>query len=192
MIGGAVRWTLLLCVLAGLASSEARADVSPDCESRNLGAGILFVRGIAEINTPPELAYAVVTDYDNLSRFVSAMDSSFVVSRDSTGVLVRQIGTAGLLIRRKIRLALRFEEHPPSTVRFEIIEGDFPSYYGTWRFERCETGTRLVYSVTLRPPAFIPAWMIRPMLERTLCQTLGEVAGECLRRSARQSASASK
>lgn len=172
----------LLLAFALSAKGVLALEMIPSCETRDLGAGLLFVRGTVAFDAPVKVAYSVVSEYDSLSRFVSAMDSSYVLSRDSVGAVVRQVGTMGLLVRRSVRTELRFEEHPPSLLRFEILNGDFPTYYGTWRFEDRDAETWLVYSVTLKPPSFVPHWLLRSMLEQVLCKTLREVAEECMRR----------
>jgi ribosome-associated toxin RatA of RatAB toxin-antitoxin module len=154
------------------------------CETRDLGAGTFWARGSIDLPAPPESAFALMADYDHLPRFVTAMDSSKVVRRDSATVWVRQVGTAALVVRRQVRMELRFAEAPPRLLRFEIARGDFPVYYGSWRFETAPAGTRLVYTLTMKPPSFIPQWIVRPYVERILCRTLNEVRAECVRRRA--------
>lgn len=175
-------------VAAGFALVElgfaAASEIAPpaDCESRDLGGGVFFVRGHVDIGATPEQVYAVVADFDHAADFVSAMDSSRVLSQDSDGVLVRQVGTTHFLVRHTVRLALRFRESPPSLLRFEIVGGDFAVYYGSWKTAPQDGGTRLQYEVTLRPPGFVPQFLVRPLAERILCQTLEEVRGEVQRR----------
>lgn len=162
----------------------ASGDDIPVCSTRNLGGRLVYATGKVDIPVPPERAYDVVTDYVHLPEFVTAMDSCIVLSRDSLGALVRQVGTAQLLVRRSIRMTLRFTEERPSRLRFEIVSGDFPIYYGKWEFEPSPTGTVLGYSVTMRPPTFVPTWLVRPSIEKTLCRTLSQTRREIERRAA--------
>jgi len=111
------------------------------------------------------------------------MDTSRVVGRDAKGVLVRQVGTARLVITRSVRMTLRFQVRPPDLLRFEIVSGDFPVYYGAWRVSAREGGSRLVYDVTMQPPSFVPQFLVRSIVEAVLCRTLAQVHGEVLRRS---------
>ena len=174
-------WTVRAMPLAR-AGSAAAAEEAPVCSSRNLGGRLVYGAGRIEIPVPPERVHDVLTDYVRLPDFVTAMDSCIVVGRDSLGVVVRQVGTIQLLVRRSLRLTLRFREEPPSRLRFEIVSGDFPVYYGAWEFEPSSAGTVLEYSVTMRPPAFVPTWLVRPSIERTLCRTLVETGREAERR----------
>jgi hypothetical protein len=168
----------MACVI--WASSSAGAA---ECISRDLGRGLVFLRGSVWIGVSGELAYAAVTDYNGLAEYISSIDSSHVLSSDSTGTRVRQVGTVGLLLQPRLRMVLRFQERPPSLLRFEIEKGDLATFYGSWRFEPDGPGTRLVYNVTLKPPAFTPNWLALPVLENILCRTLDEIAAECDRRS---------
>jgi ribosome-associated toxin RatA of RatAB toxin-antitoxin module len=155
---------------------------APECTSRSLGGGRIFVRGRAACDAPPAAVYDVVADFDHAAEYVSAMDSSRVMGRDSSTVRVRQIGTTRFIIARTVRMTLRFHPQPPELLRFEIADGDFPVYYGSWRFEPDPLGARVVYDVTMQAPAFIPALLVRPLVERILCRTLREVQAEVRRR----------
>jgi ribosome-associated toxin RatA of RatAB toxin-antitoxin module len=164
-------------------ASASSTPTRPDCLSRDLGGGLFLARGSVFLPTSPDSAFAILVDYEALPRFVSAMDSSRVVRRDSVAAIVRQVGTAALIVPRRVWIELRFEPTPPQLLRFEIARGDFPVYYGSWKFEPAVPGTRLVYTLTMKPPGFVPQWLVRPYVERILCRTLREVRDECMRRA---------
>jgi hypothetical protein len=168
--------------VALLLAAWAAEAVPPACTTRDLGNGSLFARGSCEIPVPRLEVWRVLTAYDSLALWVSAMDSSVVVQRDSAAVLVRQVGTTRLLVARQVRMVLRFVEEPPELLRFEIVRGDFPVDYGSWRMDPSPAGTRLVYSLTMRPPPYVPVWIARPFAERILCRTLAQMRRECTRR----------
>jgi carbon monoxide dehydrogenase subunit G len=174
----------VLCLAAALLGSSGWAATAtpPDCRCRDLGDRLLFARGTVDIAVPPERVFATVTDYDRIAAYVSAVDSSRVVRRDSTGVLVRQVARLPGLLPLSVRTTLRFRPEPPLALRFEIVAGDLAVYYGDWRFEEAGAATRLVYSVTMRPPVFLPAVVVHPALEALLCRTLAEVRSEAERR----------
>jgi uncharacterized protein YndB with AHSA1/START domain len=179
-----VNHALWLAAALSATTSWAAAESPPWCETRDLGNRLLLARGAIDIAAPPERVFAVVTDYDHLAEFVTAMDSSRVVRRDSTGVEVRQVGTAALIVPHKVHMTLRFRAEPPRRLRFEIVAGDFAVYYGEWRFDTAGEGTRLVHTVTMRPPLFVPMLVVSPSAERLLCRTLAQVRTEAERRQA--------
>lgn len=174
----------VLCLAAALLGSPrwAATAAPPDCKCRGLGDRLLFARGTVDIPVPPARVFAAVTDYDRLAEYVSTMDSSRVLRHDSTDVLVRQVAKVPLLLPLAVHMTLRFRAEPPARLRFEIVSGDFPVYYGDWRFEGDGAATHLVYSVTMRPPALLPAALLHPAVEALLCRTLAEVRAEAERR----------
>jgi hypothetical protein len=177
---------MLFALAGGPAQDSSRAQDAAarlDCMSRDMGGGTFLARGSIDLPVPPQSAFTILTDYERLPTFITAMDSSRVLQRDSTGVLVRQIGTAALVVPRRVRIDLRFTEDAPRILRFEIASGDFPVYYGSWKLDPAPPGSRLVYTLTMKPPSFIPQFIVRPFVERLLCRTLRQVRAECQRRS---------
>jgi ribosome-associated toxin RatA of RatAB toxin-antitoxin module len=118
-----------------------------------------------------------------LADFVSAIDTSRVLGRDSTGVLVRQVGTTKLLLHKTVHMTLRFRPEPPERLWFEIVDGDFRTYAGCWRFEPDAIGTRLTYDVTFTAPEMLPGLLVRRVVVRDLRTMLREVAAEVQRRA---------
>jgi ribosome-associated toxin RatA of RatAB toxin-antitoxin module len=175
-----------------LASGAAARAAPPDTlaaaevgwEFRSLGGGLVFARATADLAAAPRRVFDVLADYERLADWVTAIDSSAVVRRDSNAVVVRQVGRTRFLLERRVRLVLRFSEAPPELLRFEIAAGDFRVYYGSWRFEPRAGGTRLVYTVTFEPPEWIPRPLLRHVLERDLRTLLPEIDREVRRRGA--------
>jgi ribosome-associated toxin RatA of RatAB toxin-antitoxin module len=126
--------------------------------------------------------FDVVSDYDRLGDFVGAIDSSHVIERDSTGVLVRQVGKTTLVIRKTVRMTLRFRPQPPERLWFEIVSGDFTTYFGSWRFEPHPSGTRLTHDITFSAPEHLPGPLVRHVVERDLRMMLSELRLEIARR----------
>ena len=113
-------WLGLAVALAG-APSVALANDLPVCSTRNLGGRLVYATGRIDVPVAPARVFEAVTDYARLPNYVTAMDSCIVVGRDSLGIVVRQVGTIQLLVRRSLRLTLRFQEEPPSRLRFRPV-----------------------------------------------------------------------
>lgn len=181
-----VLWSCALVTAARAAGpAPGPAPVSagmPQVVVRPLGGGLTFARARVELPWPPERVFDLVADFDHLGDFVSAIDSSRVVRRDSTGTLVRQVGTTTLVLRKTVRMTLRFVPERPATLRFEIVDGDFRVYYGAWKFLPAGAGTRLTYDVTFAAAAELPGPLVRHVVQRDLQRMLGELAAEIGRR----------
>lgn len=174
---------MIFALAAAAASQSEDANMGRlDCLSRDLGSGSFLARGSIDLPVPPESAFAILTDYERLPSVISTMDSARVLERQPSGALVRQNGTAALVVRRRVWIDLKFTEQAPRLLLFEIAAGDFPVYYGSWKFDPAPAGTRLTYTLTMKPPSFIPQFIVRPYVERLLCRTLREVRDECRRR----------
>ena len=160
---------------------------APRVAARGL-QGRVFARAQIELPAPPAAVFALLCDFDRLGEFVSAIDTSRVVGRDSAGVLVRQVGSTVLLVRKTVRMTLRFRPQPPERLWFEIVAGDFRTYSGSWRVVASDVGTELTYDVTFTPPDLVPGPLVRHVVERDLDRMLRELYAEVARRGAANTA----
>jgi ribosome-associated toxin RatA of RatAB toxin-antitoxin module len=160
---------------------------APRVHVRGLGSRV-FARAQVAVPAPPHAVYDLLCDFDRLGDFVSAIDTSRVIARDSTGVLVRQVGSTVLLVRKTVRMTLRFRPQPPQRLWFEIVAGDFRTYSGSWHVEPEAGGTRVTYDVTFTPPDLVPGPLVRHVVERDLERMLRELYAEATRRHAPSSA----
>jgi hypothetical protein len=106
------------------------------------------------------------------------------VGRDSLGVHVRQVATSHFLFDYTVHLTLRFKLESDRILRFEILQGDFPVYFGDWTCVPAGAATRLTYTVTCKPPAFVPRPIVCHLIERDLRRLMPEIAVELARRRA--------
>lgn len=192
----AARFALQLLAGGGLSAAAAAASwaagaagdptprgvATPHTVVRALGGGLTFARAQVDLPWPPERVFDLVSDFDHLGDFVSAIDSSHVVRRDSTGTIVRQVGTTTLLVSKTVRMTLRFHPRRPAELRFEIVDGDFRVYYGAWKFGTAGIGTHLTYDVTFAAAAELPGVLVRHVVQRDLQRMLTELAAEIVRR----------
>ncbi len=170
--------------LALLASRPAAASTAGDITvvTRDLGQGRVFARARCTLAAPPADVFALLADFDHVADYVTTVDSSHVVGTDSAGVWVRQVATSRFVISYTVRMTLRFRLEPPHLLRFEILEGDFPVYYGNWTCAGAGDATQLTYTVTCKPPDFVPRALVRHVIERDLRALMPEIAAELERR----------
>lgn len=181
-IPGVVLWSTASAWASGAPGNTPVDSTAAQVETRALGGGLTFARARIDLPWPPARVFDLMADFDHLGDFVSAIDSSFVVRRDSATTWVRQVGTTRFLIHKTVRMTLRFRARPPTELRFEIAAGDFRVYYGAWKFEPAEAGCRLTYDLTFAAPAELPGPLVRHVAQRDLQRMLGEVAAEIARR----------
>lgn len=153
--------------------------VAVDGESR---ACKVLGRFVAQV--PDNVAWAVLTDYDHLARFVSSLEASKVESRSGNHLTVAQDAAAHVfLFHRDVHVRLDVNEEPERRIVFRDTLGkDFRSYVGEWRVRPDSTGTLVEYQLAAEPRSAVPRSVCRGMLKRTAQSLLTEVRSEMLRR----------
>jgi carbon monoxide dehydrogenase subunit G len=153
-------------------------------------AGVYRVEGSFCVEAPVPVAWAVLTDYDKLSSFVSSMRSS-VSSRGPSGrllVIQEAVGRAGPF-KRTLNVVLDVSEEPPARIVFQDVSGgSFHSYIGSWTIEPdTGGGIRVTYVLDARPRS-APRLFGRSILASNAKGLLEEVRLEMVRRSPTASA----
>lgn len=179
---------VLFLVLAALALVGAPRGLRADdmaVEIDNAAAGCM-VRGTFETRVPDSVAWAVLTDYDHISRFVSSMRSSEVVQRHGDSLVVRQQAVGGLwFIHRRMNVVLEIRQVLKLAILFHDVSGqDFKSYAGAWRLVRDGDELHVQYELAAEPRLAVPKGLCRGVLRRTALELLTEVRTEMTRRAA--------
>lgn len=65
------------------------------------GKGIYQIEGILKVAATPHRAWAVLTDYDHMSTFLSSMTHSKVLKRNGHELLLEQSAVGSVLIFKK-------------------------------------------------------------------------------------------
>lgn len=139
-----------------------------------------------ETAAPPAAVFAVLTDYEGMTRFVSSLEKSRVLFRDGRKVLLLQRGSGRFLfLRRSVDLTLEVEEEAPARVSFrEVGGGAFRLYAGSWTVEPAGTGSAVRYALAAEPEkAFGPRFAARSVLVKNVGTLVDEVREEIARRA---------
>ena len=138
------------------------------------------VEGRCRLRAMPAAAWAVLTDYEDLERFVSSMRDSRVTARDSGYVLVEQAAVGRVfLFSRRMRTVLKVREEPPARIDFEdVLKRDFASYRGAWRIEDFGNEVEIVYELEARPTFRVPDAVARNAFQRAVRELIGQVGAE--------------
>ena len=175
-------WLVCMAMAAGPVVAAGTDSTTVVC--RDLGHGRVFARAACNLAATPADVMALLTDFGAVADYVGTVDSSRVVGRDSLGIHVRQVATSHFLFDYTVRLTLRFRLESERVLRFEIVEGDFPVYFGDWTCAPAGNAARLTYTVTCKPPAFVPRAIACHVIERDLRRLMPEIAAELARRRA--------
>jgi ribosome-associated toxin RatA of RatAB toxin-antitoxin module len=134
----------------------------------------------------PDWLWAVLTDYENLHRFIPNLAESRQLWRRQNLVAVEQVGTqqfCGLCFRARVRLELS-EQPEQGRLAFRMIEGDFRCFEGAWSIGADAAGTWLLYDLTVQGKPGMPIGLIEQRLKDDLANNLRGVQQEAMRRAA--------
>lgn len=128
-------------VRAGLFNSPV--DQLPVSERVKLRNGQVLVTGekgkyTAKIlvTGSPDLAWEVLTDYDNFSKFLPNTVSGKVITVNGNQKVVEQVDTRQVfLMNVQSRIRSATTETPKSRIDFRQIDGDLQSLEGYWKIE---------------------------------------------------------
>jgi len=155
----------LLAALIALASLPAAAALSVTRDG-----DAVAVLAEADVEAEIALAWRVLTDYDELARFIPGMTSSRTLRRDGDHVLVEQRGHAGLgPFRQSFTLTLDVHEQPLQVVEATALAGDFERFASRSELvARDARHTRIVYRARFKPRLGIPPLVGLPLMRSAI------------------------
>lgn len=128
--------------------------------------------------------WATLTDYESLSNFVPDLVYSRVISRSGSVSMVEQASRAGaMFFAPLVRMLVRIEEDPQSTIAVSQESGDMQHYTARWELDAVSQGdgaqgTRIVFAGELEPGFFIPAFIGQPVVQANVRQIVEAVIKE--------------
>jgi ribosome-associated toxin RatA of RatAB toxin-antitoxin module len=171
----------LFVVLFGAAASHvlvAATDPESDVTVRE-ERGVYSVIARFDIPHPPSVAFAVLTDYERIPRFMPGVVSSSVWERSPGRVLVEQEAVSQMLMFSK-RVHLLLEVHEaPEHIRFRDVAGrSFSSYEGAWRLTQEDGRTVVSYELRADPSFEVPEFLLKRLLRRDARRMIERLRGE--------------
>jgi ribosome-associated toxin RatA of RatAB toxin-antitoxin module len=167
-------------------STVCRLDtIQQDMERLPHGKRRLAVQ--LRLEAEPSSIWDVITDYDNLHRFIPNLEHSRVIWRRDGQVGVEQVGTqmlCGLRFSARVTLELT-EELQNGRLAFRMMQGDFRCFQGEWRVGNDSSGSWLFYDLLVQGKPGMPIGLIEQRLQHDLANNLRGVQQEALKRQAR-------
>lgn len=174
----------LACALGIALSSVARgADVSLHIEGDHPGWYVM--EGSFTVAASREVAWAVLTDYDHIGRFVSSIRASRILERHPDHIVLEQEASGGVLFfRRRTFVRLDIYEQPLRHLWFQDTSGrDFLSYSGAWLIEGEPSSVRVEYRLEAAPRFYVPGFLAHGIFRKSAERLLDEVRLEIMKRA---------
>jgi ribosome-associated toxin RatA of RatAB toxin-antitoxin module len=189
-----VALVVVLTVLNSLALlAYATDEQSPPDVTVHEERGTYSVKARFHVPQPPSVAFAVLTDYDDIPRFMSDIKTSKVLERSVNRAVVEQEGVSRfMMFSKRVHLVLEITEAADS-LRFRDRCGrSFAAYEGRWSIVGNGGGTDLVYELTANPSFSVPETILKRLLRRDSTRMIASLRQEMATRAPRpQGASSS-
>lgn len=128
---------------------------------------------------PPATAWSVLTDFDNMSKWVPNVKESAVKSRDGNTLTVEQRGTARFgLLSFPYTSVRRLELDPQKSILSTQIQGSMKKVVSLMKLTPEASGTRLDYRLELIPSGIAATVMSKDFLKNELTEQFTAIVGE--------------
>jgi hypothetical protein len=174
---------------AALLAASACATAQPiQVKAQKQGdAVVIDVEATAAVD--PTIAFAVLTDYDQMPRYVSSLKSSRMARTGPNTLEVEQVAQTKLLFWNFTVRSLRSVELVPNKeVRSHLIKGDFTRYEFTTRVQEKDGATLITHHGEYVPKSWLPPAIGPAIIQELTKKQYEEMIGEMLRRKVASSA----
>lgn len=139
------------------------------------------------LDLDPTWIWGVLTDYDNLHRYIPNLSSSRQLWRRGQRVALEQVGTqqfCGLRFSARVELELE-EDRSAGRLTFHMLSGDFRRFEGYWQVSNDANASTLLYDLTVQGKPGMPIALIEQRLQDDLASNIRGVQQEAQRRADR-------
>ena len=157
---------LKLLLLSVVAAAVADATPPPTVSVREAN-GLYTVTAQFSVPQAPSVALAVLSDYEQIPRFIPDVKVSVIRERTAGRLLVEQEAESRfMMFSKKVHLLLEVsrDDH---TIHFRDRCGkSFSTYEGRWRADDRDGGSLITYELSARPAFDVPEFILKRLLKR--------------------------
>ncbi|MEO0377463.1 MAG: SRPBCC family protein [Cyanobacteria bacterium P01_A01_bin.17] len=142
-------------------------------------------RGEVLVQAPADMAWKVLTDYENFKNFLPNVSESRVISAEGNQKVFEQVNVFRVLtFKKQARVKMASTESYPKQVSFQVMEGDVKDLKGTWTISSPAPNQVLIsHEVTVVPKDSDNKTMFFGIYKNSLKQTIAAVGKEVERRA---------
>jgi ribosome-associated toxin RatA of RatAB toxin-antitoxin module len=177
-----VRLGVAIVLATGLWVTAAQAQ--PIEVAVRMQAGTVVVDVTAKVAVRHEVAWAVLTDYEHMAEFLTALKASTVLARSGNSLEVAQTGQAKFgFLHFEFSTVRAVELDPEQEIRSRMIRGDFKSYEFSTRVTDDLPGTvKIVHHGEYMPNRWVPPVVGPAMIQSETHKQYTEFIAEMLKR----------
>lgn len=133
---------------------------------------------------PIAVAWSVLTDFDNMGKFVPNVKESSIKARDGNTLTVEQKGTARFgLLSFPYTSVRRMELDPQKSILSTQVQGSMKKVVSLMKLSPEASGTRLDYRIELVPSGLASTVMSKDFLKNELTEQFTAIVGEMGKRA---------
>lgn len=165
-----------LCVWAAVALAigipAAPLKATDDRPSRDLVTvqeerGVYFVDARFQVPQKSEVVRAVLTDYDQIPRFMPGVRRSTVLERTPGRALIEQEAVSRMMMfSKRVQIVLEVAEGANVLMFRDRCGRSFFRYEGSWNFSDSDGATAITYHLTAEPAFDVPEFLLKRLLKR--------------------------
>jgi carbon monoxide dehydrogenase subunit G len=131
----------------------------------------------------PAVAWNVLTDFENMQKWVPNVRESKVAARDGNTVTVEQKGVARFgLLSFPYESARRMQLDPQTSIQSTQVSGSMRRLVSLMKVSPEGTGTRLDYKLEIEPAGIAATVMSKKFLQHELTEQFTAIVGEMVKR----------
>jgi ribosome-associated toxin RatA of RatAB toxin-antitoxin module len=177
--------SLVAAAFIVVAAAAASAAAAPEAQvTVREDAGVYTVAASFTVAELASTAVAVLTDYEQIPRFMPDIRRSSVLERSEQMTVVEQEAVARLMMFSK-RIHLILEVHNAAgIIRFRDRCGkSFARYEGGWTVTEHDGQAAIAYELTAKPSFDVPEFLLKRLLKRDAIQMIERLQTEMAARS---------
>lgn len=146
--------------------------------------GTYTVTARFEVPQSPAVVLAVLSNYEQIPRFVPDVKTSIVLDRAPGRFTVEQRAVSKfMMFSKQVHLVLEVTETEHAIEFTDRCGQSFKTYQGSWQLERKGAGTVVIYRLTAEPTFDVPEFILKRLLKRDSGQLIQRLRSEFASRS---------
>jgi carbon monoxide dehydrogenase subunit G len=167
---------VLLCLSASPAVSAQSATRTVTVHDER---GVYSVVARFMVEQDPAKVMAVLSDYEQIPRFMPGVRTSSVLDRGAGRAIVEQEAVSSvMLVSKRVHLVLEIEEQPDALVFHDRCGRSFAQYDGAWRVASGQSQTVITYELKAQPTFDVPGFMLKRLLRRDSTEMIDRLQRE--------------
>ena len=176
-------FTVSVCLVGAHLSATTDPEPSSGVTVRE-DRGTYAVAARFEVPQAARATLAVLSDYEQIPRFMPDVRTSIILEQTPGRILVEQEAVSQfMMFSKKVHLILEVTETGNSIHFVDRCGKSFTRYEGTWRVLPQGSGARVTYQLTARPAFDVPEFILKRLLKRDSGQMIDRLRREIAARA---------